>query len=86
MRVVIHYNETGDMSVHADDGVEVLVVCDFTPADRIYRMSHSPIPSGLIEGPIGHAGDGSSAEKKATLYARLSLGERPFDVIDGGQE
>ena len=64
-RVVLRYTDPGDApEIYADDGVEVLVVCEYTPSDRIYRTAPQPVPAGMLDGPVGHLHDGSAAEAR----------------------
>ncbi|WP_162784721.1 hypothetical protein [Paracoccus suum] len=70
LRVAINVNIGGDFEVFADEGVEVICVCDFAEDDRLYRASPRPIPEGMLDGPIGHAGDGSRAERLAHAVSK----------------
>lgn len=79
MRVAIHYDEHGNPTVYADEGVEVYSVCDYTPSDRLYLMSPAPIPRGLLDGPVGFAGDGSAAEGRAVMAVRMMPDDEPED-------
>lgn len=71
-RVVVHYDAEGILRYLADDGVTVYVVDERAPGDRIYRPRTEPIPAGTLDGPVGHAGDGSPAALRAELAAELA--------------
>ena len=68
-RIVIHYDEAGEMSVHADAGIDVFYVDENVPRDRIYRANPEPIPDDMLTGPIGHRADGSPAAYAAHIAA-----------------
>lgn len=85
-RAVIHFlSDLGEFVAYVDDGVEVIVVSDAAPSDRLYRMTTRPIPPGLLDGEIGHEGDGKLHPAKAERILRALDGRSPFDVIDGGE-
>jgi hypothetical protein len=70
-RVVIHHGEDPNEppEVYVDGDVEVIVVCDYAPKDRFYRMRGDAVPNNLAleiaAANIGHEGDGSEAEAVA---------------------
>ena len=80
-RAVIHWRNDGSFAVYADDGVEVISVSDFAPDDRLYRMSPDPIPDDLLDGPVGHIGDGSAAEVKAIRVIKELHGESHLQEV-----
>lgn len=68
-RVALVYDEAGNVEVYADKGVTIISVCDHAPEDRLYRLAPAPIPDGLLDGYIGHAGDETRADRLATAAA-----------------
>lgn len=68
-RVALVYDEAGNVEVYADKGVTIISVCDHTPGDRLYRLNPAPIPDGMLDGHIGHAGDETRADRLATAAA-----------------
>lgn len=59
MKAVVHQDENGEITIYADDGIEVFWVDDRSSFDRIYRMDHRNIPEGMLDGIAGKSGDGS---------------------------
>ncbi len=71
-RAVIHFDEDGWPTFYSDDTVDVIIVDDRAPNDRIYRQDPRPIPSGMLDGRIGTKHDGSPAALEAEeITARL---------------
>ena len=68
-RVALVYDEAGNVEVYADKGVTIISVCDHTPGDRLYRLTPAPIPDGMLDGHIGHAGDETQADRLANAAA-----------------
>lgn len=83
--VVLHVDVDGNVVVYADGAVDVIYAYDLTPDDRLYRCNPEPIPAGLLDGPIGAAGDGSPAEARITRAVRDAFGMPAFDVYEGGR-
>lgn len=85
-RVVLHYDESGWVTVYADEGVTVISVCDHAPEDRLYRMSPEAIPEGMLDGDIGHREDGSPASVRAQA-ALAEIESRPhLRAVHAAQE
>ncbi|MFN3622710.1 MAG: hypothetical protein ACK4TP_01475 [Hyphomicrobium sp.] len=66
MRVVVQIQEDGIMTFAADEPVELIVVSECAPHDRVYRMTPNgpafeiggaAVDAILGEDAIGHAGD-----------------------------
>ena len=74
-RAVIHYDEIGMVKYLADEGVELFVVDERAPDDRVYRTSPDPIPDGILEGPAGYRGDGSRSEAVIHRALRNSISQ-----------
>ena len=85
-RVVIHQQDDGSISVLADPGPDVYWVDDRTPSDRIYQMSPDPIPDRMLEGHVGHGGDGSPAETRAHACVAAMEGRPHLSVVPSGSE
>lgn len=85
-RVVIRFDEGGGFAVYADDGVEVFTVCDFTPEDRVYRMSPEPVPEGMIGDGVGHKDDGSPASVRAQAALAKIEGRPHLAAVHAAQE
>ncbi len=67
-RVVVQIDEDGELSYFAGTGVELFVVDERAPNDRVYRWSTSATPAEidqvLSDDPIGHRFDDSEAARK----------------------
>lgn len=81
-RVVIHQNELGDISVMADDGVEVFWVDDRSLNDRVYRMDGPPIPEDMLSGTIGHSSDGSRAATRLNAAVAHLEGRSHLSLVE----
>lgn len=67
-RVVVHYDERGEVTYYADGDVQLLIVDERAPDDRVYEWLDRDAP-GAIDGVIGksHVGnrwDGSKAARR----------------------
>ena len=73
-RVVVWTDIHGNMEVMSDGGeVEILIIEDKCPRDRVYRLSNHPKPAGVIdaligEGRIGVLGDMPGTEDAVRAY------------------
>lgn len=60
-RVVINMDPQGCFTITADQPVEVFVVCDFTPNDRVYQsridVGVEKVRAILRDDPVGHIND-----------------------------
>lgn len=67
-RVVVQIDEAGDLHYYAEAGIELLVVDERAPTDRVYKWSTTStaaeIDSILADDPVGHRFDGSDAAHK----------------------
>ncbi len=82
LRVAIHQDEDGTYDVYHDEGVEVIIVCDFAPADRLYKMKRYPIPERMLDGDVGRLDDDSPAQKRALRAVADFHGEKHLTVVD----
>lgn len=82
LRVVIHYDEAGEISVYSDDGTDIYWVDERVPNDRIYQMGNYAIPDGLLVGDIGHMDDESPASIRANAAISRIEGRSHLSVID----
>lgn len=86
MRAVLHFDAEGGLTVYADEGVTVLSVSEAAPADRIYRMTPAPVPEALLDGPVGHAADGSPAAARAARALAAFEGRPHLSALPEGNE
>lgn len=67
-RVVVHIDEDGLISYYVGSGVELFIVDEAAPSDRVYRWSGVAAPEEierLLGGdPVGHRFDDSNAARK----------------------
>lgn len=80
-KVVLYAAENGNVTVYFDEGVQVFWVDDRAPQDRVYEMSQRDVPDGLVDGPVGRAGDGSPAEARAFRAVAEHCGERHLKPV-----
>lgn len=83
LRAVLHMDEDGNHHYYADADVELYVVCDFAPSDRVYKAIAGPIPDGFLDDdPVKE----SVANVRAHRAAAAILGVLPLTVVDGDGE
>lgn len=67
-RVIVRINEDGLIEYHVGSGVELLIVDEGVPGDRVYRWSGvataDEIDSILSDDPVGHRFDDSENARK----------------------
>lgn len=67
-RVVVHYDEDGEVSFYVEPGVTLLIVDERAPNDRVYeyydRSTRAEVDAVLGDSKIGKRFDGSPAAKK----------------------
>lgn len=63
-KIVFHFTTDGGWQVYSPDSVEVIIVNDNVPADRLYRVEPQDLPEDLYttDEHIGSKGDGSPAD------------------------
>jgi len=79
--VVLHTDETGNITVYADKGVRVVWCSDLAPNDRMYQADPAPIPDGLLDGYMGFSGDRSPPAARASRAIREAYGLPMLDVV-----
>jgi len=84
--VVLHTDETGNVTVYADKGVRVVWCSELSPNDRLYLADPAPIPDGLLDGALGFAGDRSPPAARASRAIREAYGLPILDVVPDGPE
>lgn len=81
MRVVVQIQEDGLMTFAADEPVELMVVSECTPHDRVYRMTpnesafkigSAAVDAILGDDAIGHAGDERHAAVRHRIESELA--------------
>lgn len=81
MRVVVHMQENGDLTFAADEAVEIIMVCDFVPTDRCYRLTaggpayevgKDAVDAILRGDEIGHAEDDRHEAVRNRIESRLA--------------
>jgi hypothetical protein len=67
-RVVVHYDEAGEVSFYVEPGSTLLIVDERAPDDRVYehydRSTKAEVDAVLGDSKIGNRFDGSAAAKK----------------------
>jgi cellulose synthase/poly-beta-1,6-N-acetylglucosamine synthase-like glycosyltransferase len=80
-RVVITFDKSGCFSVASDQEIEVFIVDDNAPNDRVYQMvaDHGVelVAAQLRGDPVGCAND--------EQFGKLAPSRPKFTVIDGGE-
>lgn len=65
-RIVMEMGQNGNFQFLSDEPVEIYVVCDHSPDDRVYQMSvdisTKQVDDILADCPVGHAGDEESGK------------------------
>jgi hypothetical protein len=80
-RVVVRFDVNGDLDYMSDGGeVELLIVDERCPRDRVYRLKNHPVSGGIIDkvlgsSRIGELGDMPGTE--AAIHAAMSGDEAP---------
>lgn len=82
-RAVLHFDDRGEPSLYADDGVTVYWVDERVPHDRIFRSRPVPIPVGMLDGPIGES-DLTDEQLEAARVAAEAIVNPTLYVVGEG--
>lgn len=82
-RVVINMDARGCFEVISDEPIELYIVCDHVPADRVYQMEPDvgveKVTAQLRNDPIGHRNDDNPLGRG--YGPRKPPSKRKFEVI-----
>jgi hypothetical protein len=69
-RIVMEMDQNGNFQFSSDEPVEIYVVCDHAPDDRVYQMNvdvgKKQVDDILADCPVGHADDAESGKHEPT--------------------
>lgn len=82
-RIVINMDAQGGFTVFSDEPVELFVVCDSAPNDRVYQMEIEvgvqKVRDQLRDDPVGHKNDSNIFG--SGLGPRKPPSRRKFEVV-----